>query len=146
MKRKVAACYLKKGMAYCLMGAMLLGLSIGTAGCGKEQKGTQEAEGNTEIQEVEGNDGPIEIVYWNQWTQEDETAFLKKYVEEYNSSQDNIMYRFWLFRMKSIRLQSWPLHLLPMKLRISLSVVRQSLTSTLMQVYVNHWMILLPMK
>lgn len=88
MKRKVAACYLKKGMAYCLMGAMLLGLSIGTAGCGKEQKGTQEAEGNTEIQEVEGNDGPIEIVYWNQWTQEDETAFLKKYVEEYNSSQD----------------------------------------------------------
>ena len=40
MKRKVAACYLKKGMAYCLMGAMLLGLSIGTAGCGKEQKGT----------------------------------------------------------------------------------------------------------
>ena len=117
MKRKVAACYLKKGMAYCLMGAMLLGLSIGTAGCGKEQKGTQEAEGNTEIQEVEGNDGPIEI-----------------------------MYRFWLFRMKSIRLQSWPLHLLPMKLRISLSVVRQSLTSTLMQVYVNHWMILLPMK
>ena len=43
MKRKVAACYLKKGMAYCLMGAMLLGLSIGTAGCGKEQKGTQEA-------------------------------------------------------------------------------------------------------
>ena len=146
MKRKVAACYLKKGMAYCLMGAMLLGLSIGTAGCGKEQKGTQEAEGNTEIQEVEGNDGPIEIVYWNQWTQEDETAFLKKYVEEYNSSRINIMYRFWLFRMKSIRLQSWPLHLLPMKLRISLSVVRQSLTSTLMQVYVNHWMILLPMK
>ena len=37
---------------------------------------------------MEGNDGPIEIVYWNQWTQEDETAFLKKYVEEYNSSQD----------------------------------------------------------
>ena len=26
------------------------------------------------------------------------------------------MYRFWLFRMKSIRLQSWPLHLLLMKL------------------------------
>lgn len=41
----------------------------------KRAKGTQEAEGNTEIQEVEGNDGPIEIVYWNQWTQEDETAF-----------------------------------------------------------------------
>ena len=38
MKRKVAACYLKKGMAYCLMGAMLLGLSIGTAGCEKSKK------------------------------------------------------------------------------------------------------------
>lgn len=95
MKRKVAACYLKKGMAYCLMGAMLLGLSIGTAGCGKEQKGTQEAEGNTEIQEVEGNDGPIEIVYWNQWTQEDETAFLKKYVEEYNTYSHILRHNGW---------------------------------------------------
>ena len=46
MKRKVAACYLKKGMAYCLMGAMLLGLSIGTAGCGKEQKGTGAGHGS----------------------------------------------------------------------------------------------------
>lgn len=61
MKRKVVACYLKKGITYCLMGAMILGLSIGTAGCGKEKNVTQEAEGNAEIQEVEGTDGPIEM-------------------------------------------------------------------------------------
>ena len=146
MKRKVAACYLKKGMAYCLMGAMLLGLSIGTAGCGKEQKGTQEAEGNTEIQEVEGNDGPIEIVYWNQWTQEDETAFLKKYVEEYNSSQDKYHVSFLAIPYEEYTTTKLATAFATNEARISLSVVRQSLTSTLMQVYVNHWMILLPMK
>ena len=38
--------------------------------------------------EAEEGSAPVELVYWNQWTQEDEIAFLEKYIEEYNNSQD----------------------------------------------------------
>lgn len=86
---------LKKGLSGCLTVALLLGVSMGLAGCGKDvpaedskEAGTKEesAQGGSEKAEEKGE--RVEIVYWNQWTQETEINFLEKYVEEYNNSQD----------------------------------------------------------
>lgn len=40
------------------------------------------------------SEGKTVITYWNQWTQESEIAFLEKYVEEYNNSQDQYYVEF----------------------------------------------------
>lgn len=79
MKKKVVS-LLKRGISCCLIGTLFLSMSVGIAGCGKNS-------GETESADEEAN-GPVEIVYWNQWTQEAEMGFLEKYVEEYNNSQD----------------------------------------------------------
>lgn len=91
---------MKKRIASCIMGIMLLSMSIGILGCGKENKVPEEGNDSSVAAEAEeGNDSnvaaeaeegsaPVELVYWNQWTQEDEIAFLEKYIEEYNNSQD----------------------------------------------------------
>ena len=139
------------------MGIMLLSMSIGILGCGKENKVPEEGNDSSVAAEAEeGNDSnvaaeaeegsaPVELVYWNQWTQEDEIAFLEKYIEEYNNSQDKYHVSFWLFHLKSIQRQSLRQHLQQMRLRIFLSAVRQLLTSILMPACANRWMILLRM-
>lgn len=82
---------MKKRIASCIMGIMLLSMSIGILGCGKENKVPEEGNDSNvaaEAAEAEEGSAPVELVYWNQWTQEDEIAFLEKYIEEYNNSQD----------------------------------------------------------
>ena len=82
---------MKKRIASCIMGIMLLSMSIGILGCGKENKVPEEGNDSNvaaEAEEAEEGSAPVELVYWNQWTQEDEIAFLEKYIEEYNNSQD----------------------------------------------------------
>lgn len=66
--------------------SVLLVITLG--GCGSGQK---KAEDESSKQKT---DGKIEIVYWNQWTQEKETEFLKKYVDEYNKSQNRYHVKF----------------------------------------------------
>lgn len=86
---------IKKGIAICLIGTLLMGLGIGATGCGESE--STEVGKNTTSPKVEesiepsksgDNNERVEITYWNQWTQEAEVAFLEKYIEEYNNSQD----------------------------------------------------------
>lgn len=79
---------MKKRIASCIMGIMLLSMSIGILGCGKENKVPEEGNDSNVVAEAEEGSAPVELVYWNQWTQEDEIAFIEKYIEEYNNSQD----------------------------------------------------------
>lgn len=72
---------LKRRISVVLVGALVLGMSGIASGCGKTT-------GSTETTKEAQGDGPIELVYWNQWTQEAEMEFLEKYIEEYNNSQD----------------------------------------------------------
>ena len=89
---------LKKWLSCHLAAALLLTISVSVTGCGKdasvETKDSVEESETTDVssqggsEEIEGENEPVEIVYWNQWTQEAEIAFLEKYVEEYNNSQN----------------------------------------------------------
>ena len=72
---------LKRKISVVLVGTLVLGMSGIASGCGKTTESTKTAK------EAQG-DGPVELVYWNQWTQEAEMEFLEKYIEEYNNSQD----------------------------------------------------------
>lgn len=79
MKNQELRKYVKRGISCFVAGMMVIGM----AGCQ-----SQENEAGKTDDSSQSGDGPVEIVYWNQWTQEDETAFLEKYIEEYNNSQD----------------------------------------------------------
>ena len=62
---------LKRRISVVLVGALVLGMSGIASGCGKTT-------GSTETTKEAQGDGPIELVYWNQWTQEAEMEFLEK--------------------------------------------------------------------
>lgn len=148
---------MKKRIASCIMGIMLLSMSIGILGCGKENKVPEEGNDSSVAAEAEeGNDSnvaaeaeegsaPVELVYWNQWTQEDEIAFLEKYIEEYNNSQDKYHVSFLAIPFEEYTTTKLATAFATNEAPDIFECSRQLLTSILMPACANRWMILLRM-